>query len=75
MLDGVVLSKSGLLFKKKKKKKKTGANYWILVVITIEKGGTHERNSYTCIIVCPPVRGDNPRARGLSPVQADKLWL
>ena len=34
-------------------------------------------NSYT--IVCPPVRGDNPRAlasglaSGLSPVQADKL--
>ena len=30
-------------------------------------------NSYT--IVCPPVRGDNPRAlaSGFSPVQADKL--
>ena len=29
-------------------------------------------SSYT--MVCPPVRGDNPRAlaRGLSPVQADK---
>ena len=27
-------------------------------------------------MVCPPVRGDNPRAlaRGLSPVQADKPW-
>ena len=26
--------------------------------------------------VCPPVRGDNPRAlaSGLSPVPADKLW-
>ena len=31
-------------------------------------------NSYT--MVCPPVRGDNPRASasGLSPAQADKLW-
>ena len=31
-------------------------------------------NSYTT--VCPPVRGDNPRAlaSGLSPVQADKPW-
>ena len=30
-------------------------------------------NSY--IMVCPPVRGDNPRvARGLSPVQTDKPW-
>ena len=28
------------------------------------------------IMVCPPVRGNNPRAlaSGLSPVQADKLW-
>ena len=27
-------------------------------------------------MVCPPVRGDNPRAlaSGLSPGQADKLW-
>ena len=27
-------------------------------------------------MVCPPIRGDNPRAltRGLSPVQADKQW-
>ena len=27
-------------------------------------------------MVCPPVRGDSPRAlaRGLSPVHADKLW-
>ena len=27
-------------------------------------------------MVCPPVWGNNPRAlaRGLSPVQADKLW-
>ena len=23
-------------------------------------------------MVCPPVRGDNPRARGLSPVQMDE---
>ena len=32
-------------------------------------------NCYT--MVCPPVRGDNPRALGggLSPVQADKPWL
>ena len=31
-------------------------------------------NSYA--IVCPAVRGDNPRAkaRGLSPVQANKPW-
>ena len=31
-------------------------------------------NSYT--MVCPPVRGDNPRAlaSGLSPVQADEPW-
>ena len=31
-------------------------------------------SSYTT--VCPPVREDTPRAlaRGLSPVQADKLW-
>ena len=31
-------------------------------------------NSYTT--VCPPVRGDNPRASasGLSPVQVDKPW-
>ena len=27
-------------------------------------------------MVCPPVRGDNPRAlaSGLSPVQMDELW-
>ena len=29
-------------------------------------------NGYS--MVCPLVRGDNPRARGLSPVQTDKPW-
>ena len=37
---------------------------------------TDDRRYYTYTMVCPPVRGDNPRAlaSGLSPVQADKPW-
>ena len=33
--------------------------------------------SYSYTMVCPPVRGDNPRAlaSGLSPIQADTPWF